>query len=122
VGHTEGGITAQNLVGWIDETSMPPYSLSSQVKYLLSISLVTVGDRLLPDLAPCSQVMFPAAGEISSEYVWPASHTLSSLGSEVGTTQLAQAQPPPDDLSPSTTSILNFQSSASYPGSHNLES
>lgn len=102
----------------------PLYSLPSQVKYLLSNPLVTAGDGPFPDLAPYPQVIFTAPEEITSEHIWPVSHTLSSLDSEVGAqlAQIYQARPPPDDVSASTTSILNFQNPVNYSGSHHLDS
>ena len=102
----------------------PLYSLPSEVKYLLSNSLVTAGDGALPDPAPYPQVIFGAPEEITSEHIWPVSHTLPLLDSVVGAqlAQIYQAQPPPDHTSPSTTSILNFQAPVNYSGIHHLDS
>jgi hypothetical protein len=90
---------------------------------MLSNPPVIAGDGLLPNLAPFPQVIFTAPEEVVSELLCPFSHTLSPPDSEVGT-QLPQthhAQPPPDDVSPSTTSISNFQTPVGYSGSHHLD-
>ena len=95
----------------------------SRVKHLLSNPLVVAGDGLLPNLAPYPQAIFTSPEEIASEHLWPLSHTLSFPDSEAGA-QLPQAhyaQPPPDDINPSTTSISNFQTPVNYSGSHHLD-
>jgi hypothetical protein len=101
----------------------PLYSLLSQVKYLLSNFLVTAGDGPFLDLAPYPQVIFTAPEEITSEHIWPVSHTLSSLDSGVSAQlpQVYQAQPAPDDASASTTSILNLQAPVNYSETYHLD-
>jgi hypothetical protein len=101
----------------------PPCSLPSQGEVFAEQPPVISGDGLLPNLTPYSQVIFTAPEEIVGEHLWPFSHTLSSPDSEAGA-QLPQthhAQPPPDDINPSTTSISNFQTPVNYSGSHHLD-
>ena len=123
VGYVEGGAMAMNVMEWVDETSMPPFTISRpKVKYLLSKPSVIAGDGVLLDLAPFHQATFAVPEETVSEHLWPFSHTLASPDSDTGA-QLIQphyAQPPPDDFSPSTTSISSFQTPVNYTGSHHL--
>ncbi|CZR68439.1 uncharacterized protein PAC_18338 [Phialocephala subalpina] len=105
VEYTDGGTMALNVVECVDEA-------------------ITAGIGFSPDLASCSQVIFPAPEDITSGHEWSVPHTLSSLDSEVDAqlAQTYQAQLPFDDISPSTTSILNFQASGNslvlLPGSY----
>jgi len=124
VGYTEGGTVALNVAERIGEASMPLYSLPSQVKYLLSNILVTAGDGALPAPVPYPQVISEAPEAITSEHLWPVPHTLPLFDSVVGAqlTQIYQAQPPPDHVSPSTRTILNFQNPVNSSGIHHLDS
>ncbi len=120
--YTAGGTISQDIERWVNKDGMPLYSMSSQVNYLLSISLVTLDDGLLPDLAPYAQDIFSATSEITSEDNWAgaASYILPLLDGKVNAqpAQIYQAQPPPNDISPSATSFLHFKPALSYPGHH----
>ncbi len=124
MGYTEGGTMALNVVNWVDEPSMPPLQFAIPGEAFAEQSLTIAGNGLLPDLASYPQAIFTASEEITSENQWPVSHNLSSLDGEVGAQlgQIYQAQTPPDDVSPSTTSISNFQPPVNYSGSHHPDS
>lgn len=69
------------------------------------------------------QSIFTTPESIVSDHLWSSPHTLSSSNGEAGA-QLPQthyAQPPPYNVSASTTSIFNFQNSVNYPESHHLD-
>jgi len=105
VGYTEGGTVALNVAERIGEA-------------------ITAGDGALPAPVPYPQVIFEAPEAITSEHLWPVPHTLPLFDSVVGAqlTQIYQAQPPPDHVSPSTRTILNFQNSVNSSGIHHLDS
>jgi hypothetical protein len=94
-----------------------------RAKHLLRNYLVIAGNGLAPSLAHYPQSIFTTPESIVSDHLWSFPHTLSSSDGEAGA-QLPQppyAQPPPYNVSSSTTSIFNFQNSVNYPESHHLD-
>lgn len=84
---------------------------------------IIAGNGLTPSLAHYPQSIFTTPESIVSDHLWSSPHTLSSSNGEAGA-QLPQthyAQPPPYNVSASTTSIFNFQNSVNYPESHHLD-
>jgi len=104
VGYAEDGTMVMDTMEWADEA-------------------IIAGDEVFLNLAPYPQAIFTAPEDIVSEHPLSFSHTLSSPDNEASA-QLPQtyhAQPPLDDINPSTTSISNFQTSVNYSESHHLD-
>jgi len=108
--------------GWMRPVgSFKIYYLSAN--YLLSNYLLIAGNGLTPSLALYPQSIFTAPEGVVSDHQWSFPQTLSSYDGEAGP-QLPQthyAPPTPNNVSPSITSISNFQNSVNYPRSHHLD-